>query len=239
MLTGRHPRWTLVPGATWIMGTASARPAPARAPGRRPTHRPGPGGRPPDRSRSPPAGSRGPTVDGTPPAWPQPRSRRWPRRPASWRATPVRHRPTGRPHRSARTREARSWRAIRQARQLRLGALMSAVKGSGNLLGSLEASERPKESVAHERGRNLKDVGDQALMRGLATAFPRMRPGCPCLTAGVGALSRPPSVCRAFPCRGSIPTHARRLGGSPRVRSCWPQAPARPAVIAHAWSPRR
>jgi len=56
-------------------------------------------------------------------------------------------------------------------------ALMSAVKGSDSALGSLEASERPRKKGAHGRGRNLKDVGDQALMRGLATAFPRMRPG--------------------------------------------------------------
>src|SRR5215212_6747834 len=31
--------------------------------------------------------------------------------------------------------------------------------------------------LAHGWGRGLKDVGDQALMRGLATAFPSMRPG--------------------------------------------------------------
>jgi esterase/lipase superfamily enzyme len=31
--------------------------------------------------------------------------------------------------------------------------------------------------LAHGWGRGLKDVGDQALMRGLATAFPRVRPG--------------------------------------------------------------
>jgi hypothetical protein len=30
--------------------------------------------------------------------------------------------------------------------------------------------------IAHGWRRDLKDVGDQALMRGLATAFPRVRP---------------------------------------------------------------
>lgn len=32
----------------------------------------------------------------------------------------------------------------------------------------------------------LKDVGDQTLMRGSVAAFPIERPGCSCLTAGVG-----------------------------------------------------
>jgi hypothetical protein len=31
--------------------------------------------------------------------------------------------------------------------------------------------------IAHRWERNLKDVGDQALMRGLGTAFPSIRPG--------------------------------------------------------------
>ncbi len=96
------------------------------------------------------------------------------------------------------------------------------VKGSGSLLGSLEASERPKESVAHGRGRNLKDVGDQALMRGLATAFPGIRPGLFLSYGGRRRVEPATKRLSAFPCRGSIPTHARRLGGSPRVRSCWP-----------------
>ena len=41
--------------------------------------------------------------------------------------------------------------------------------------------------VAYRWEQNLKDVGDQALMRGLDTAFPRCVRGCPDLTAGVGA----------------------------------------------------
>ena len=34
-----------------------------------------------------------------------------------------------------------------------------------------------KEMIAHRWGRNLKDVGDQVLMRGLGTAFPSVPPG--------------------------------------------------------------
>ena len=30
-----------------------------------------------------------------------------------------------------------------------------------------------------------EDVGDQTLIRGLDTAFPFVRPGCPCLNTGV------------------------------------------------------
>ena len=62
---------------------------------------------------------------------------------------------------------------------------MSVVNGSG-----MRDRPAPKNGVgwmiAHGWRRDLKDVGDQALMRGLATAFPIMRPGCPDLTAGVG-----------------------------------------------------
>ena len=49
--------------------------------------------------------------------------------------------------------------------------------------------------IAHGWRRDLKDVGDQALMRGLVTAFPRTRPG---LSRSYGghrrATSRPQSV---------------------------------------------
>ena len=41
--------------------------------------------------------------------------------------------------------------------------------------------------IAQGWRRNLKDVGDQALMRGLGTAFPICVRGVPYLTAGVGA----------------------------------------------------
>ena len=47
--------------------------------------------------------------------------------------------------------------------------------------------------IAHSWERNLKDVGDQALMRGLSTAFPSLRPG----------LSRSYASClRRLPCEG-------------------------------------
>jgi len=53
----------------------------------------------------------------------------------------------------------------------------------------------------------LKDVGDQALMRGLATAFPIVRPGLFLSYCGRRSVCRPQSVWRAFPCRGSAPAH--------------------------------
>src|SRR4051812_49478230 len=60
--------------------------------------------------------------------------------------------------------------------------------------------------LAYGWGRGLLDVGAQALMRGLATAFPRCVRGCPYLTAGprmrpdhptprrVPALAAPPPL---------------------------------------------
>jgi len=42
--------------------------------------------------------------------------------------------------------------------------------------------------IAHGWRRGLLDVGDHALMRGLATAFPRFVRGCPYLTAGVDLI---------------------------------------------------
>jgi hypothetical protein len=54
-------------------------------------------------------------------------------------------------------------------------ALMSVVK---YLVAAKQSRrERHWKIIAHRWGRNLKDVGDQALMRGLATAFPSVRPG--------------------------------------------------------------
>lgn len=66
-------------------------------------------------------------------------------------------------------------------------ALMSVVNALG-------AKNRPsKRTAGHDDDRvwveaELKDVGDQALMRGLATAFPIVRPGYSDLTAGVGQM---------------------------------------------------
>src|SRR3712207_3564997 len=61
---------------------------------------------------------------------------------------------------------------------------MSAV----NTIGRNRPAASPRAAellIAHGWGRGLLDVGAQALMRGLATAFPRCVRGCPCLTAGV------------------------------------------------------
>ena len=43
--------------------------------------------------------------------------------------------------------------------------------------------------IAHRWGRDLKDVGDQALMRGLDTAFPSMRPGLSLILLRASALA--------------------------------------------------
>jgi hypothetical protein len=67
--------------------------------------------------------------------------------------------------------------------------------------------------LAHGWGQDLKDVGDQALMRGLATAFPSVRPGLSLSYCG-RRLGRPQTV----------------DGGSPAVdlpRSCARDAPGR------------
>jgi hypothetical protein len=49
--------------------------------------------------------------------------------------------------------------------------------------------------IAHGWRPNLKDVGDQALMRGLDTAFPRCVRGYPDLTVdGMPVLSGPPAL---------------------------------------------
>src|SRR5215212_8457937 len=68
--------------------------------------------------------------------------------------------------------------------------------------------------LAHGWGRGLKDVGDQALMRGLATAFPSVRPGLSLSYCG-RRLGRPQNV----------------DGGSPAV------APPPPMREGCAWSP--
>jgi hypothetical protein len=52
---------------------------------------------------------------------------------------------------------------------------MSAVNNLNEQNRSLD--ERYRINVAHRWRRDLKDVGDQALMRGLGTAFPIVRPG--------------------------------------------------------------
>jgi len=63
---------------------------------------------------------------------------------------------------------------------------MSAVNVSG-------VRQRPiqpgGEMIAHRWRQDLKDVGDQALMRGLDTALPIERWGCPGLTTGVGRMA--------------------------------------------------
>jgi hypothetical protein len=79
-------------------------------------------------------------------------------------------------------------------------------------------NERPEEMIAHRWERNLKDVGDQALMRGLGTAVPSMRPGLSPSYSGrrlkaghkaaVGhspAVAPPPPVREIYPPAGGWP----------------------------------
>ncbi|WP_353728561.1 MULTISPECIES: hypothetical protein [Mesorhizobium] len=76
---------------------------------------------------------------------------------------------------------------------LETNALMSAVK-------VWNAGGRPiRGTAAHSDDRvwveaELKDVGDQALMRGLATAFPIVRPGLFLSYCGRRSICRPQSV---------------------------------------------
>jgi hypothetical protein len=92
-------------------------------------------------------------------------------------------------------------------------------QGLGQRFGIARIERSAEEMVAHEQGRNLKDVGDQALMRGLATAFPRMRPGAvPILrraSAGSPATKRLSGVplprFRPHPC--AMARRLRRVSG--------------------------
>src|SRR5688572_14758733 len=66
----------------------------------------------------------------------------------------------------------------------------------------LSAADDGVQMMAYRWRRELKDVGDQPLMRGLATAFPSMRPwllqyGCCCvsLMAAQGRLPRDAPHC--------------------------------------------
>ena len=66
------------------------------------------------------------------------------------------------------------------------------------------------DSIAHRWRRSAVDVGDQALMRGLATALPRCVRGCPYLTSGVEQVGHIASV-------GNSPA----VAPSPPVRERW------------------
>src|ERR1700681_4696349 len=70
-----------------------------------------------------------------------------------------------------------------------------------------------------------EDVGDQALMRGLDTAFPFVRPGLSLSEIGRRSCDRPHSKLGRSPCRGPALASAqlmfdgaRRIGQ--RLRSC-------------------
>ena len=64
--------------------------------------------------------------------------------------------------------------------------------------------------IAHRWRRSAVDVGDQALMRGLATALPRCVWGCPYLTSGVEQVGHIASI-------GNSPA----VAPSPPVRERW------------------
>ena len=56
-----------------------------------------------------------------------------------------------------------------------------------------------------------EDVGDQALMRGLDTAFPVVRPGLSLSGVGRRSCDRPHSKLGSSPCRGPALTSARLM----------------------------
>src|SRR6266436_9955532 len=56
-----------------------------------------------------------------------------------------------------------------------------------------------------------EDVGDQALMRGLDTAFPFVRPGLSLSGVGRRSCDRPHSKLGSSPCRGPALTSARLM----------------------------
>src|ERR1700675_2025912 len=81
----------------------------------------------------------------------------------------------------------------------------------------LHARQREVVAVmdrAEERA-GPEDVGDQALMRGLDTAFPFVRPGLSLSGVGRRSCDRPRSNLGSSPCRGPALATARWL-------FCWP-----------------
>lgn len=91
---------------------------------------------------------------------------------------------------------------------------MSVVNDQGANI--LRSEERPGEMNAHRWRRDLKDVGDQALMRGYYPHFRFSSRGCPCLTTGIDH-GRPQSGRREFPCRDPAPAGARMNAGVGRT----------------------
>ena len=81
---------------------------------------------------------------------------------------------------------------------------------------SLHARQREVVAVmdrAEERA-GREDVGDQALMRGLDTALPFVRPGLSLSEIGRRSCDRPRSKLGSSPCRGPALSAARLM-------SCW------------------
>lgn len=70
---------------------------------------------------------------------------------------------------------------------------MSAVNAVGAQNHPIRGAAVRADDRAWEEA-ELKDVGDQALMRGLATAFPIMRPGLFLSYCGRRSICRPQSV---------------------------------------------
>lgn len=88
----------------------------------------------------------------------------------------------------------------------RSDALMSVVNG---LSAGIQLLLKEHSNLyAHGWKRSLKDVGDHALMRGLATALPMMRPGLSLPYCG-RRRCRPQSIRREYPCRGCASAYAR------------------------------
>ena len=86
--------------------------------------------------------------------------------------------------------------------------------------------------IAHGWRRGLLDVGDHALMRGLATAFPRFVRGCPYLTAGVDLIghkaARGSSPAAATPPLMRVPICLLSRPGVQVTCASWPIAHMKP-----------
>ena len=66
-----------------------------------------------------------------------------------------------------------------------------------------------------------EDVGDQALMRGLDTAFPFVRPGLSLSEIGRRSFDRPRSKLGSSPCRGPALAAARLMfDDAPLLLAC-------------------
>ena len=88
--------------------------------------------------------------------------------------------------------------------------LMSSVKHRTHDW-DISTRRREVDWVMVVQRRGPEDVGDQALMRGLDTAFPFIRPGLSLSEVGRRSCDRPHNKLGGSPCRGPALTSARLM----------------------------